>query len=85
MIRHTQKIPHGVSDYIRNRFREDFLFEVKEAREVNGHLQYRVEVTKDDYLHSLKFNEKGALLAEEAVHTFPPDIHDQPAFDDTPE
>lgn len=44
-----------------------------------------MEVTKDDYVHTLKFNENGELIIDEAGQAFPPDAHEAPAFEDIPE
>lgn len=78
-------IPHRMSEYIKEHFREDFLFEVKDVRQRNGHWYYTVEVTKDNYIHTLKFNEDGELMKEEADQAFPPDVHDEPTLEDIPE
>jgi hypothetical protein len=85
MVMKTEKrIPHGISDYIQEHFKEDFLFDVKEVKEIDGHSVYTVEVSKDDYIHTLRFNEEGTLLKEEAEQAFPPDRHEQ-TFGDVPE
>jgi hypothetical protein len=80
-----KRIPFGISEYIKDHFREDFLFHVKEVKEVNGHPVYVVEVTKDDYVHTLRFNEEGTLLKEDAEQVFPPDIHEEQTLRDIPE
>lgn len=80
-----KRIPFGISEYIRNHFREDFLFHVKEVKEINGHPVYVVEVTKDDYAHTLRFNEEGVLLKEDAEQVFPPDIHEEQTLREIPE
>lgn len=79
-----KKIPNKVSEYIRDHFREDFLFKVKEVAQVNGKWHYTVEVTKDDYIHTLQFNEKGTLVKQEEDQAFPTDIHEERGFDDLP-
>lgn len=80
-----KRIPFGISEYIKDHFREDFLFHMKEVKEVNGHPVYVVEVTKDDYVHTLRFNEEGTLLKEDAEQVFPPDIHEEQTLRDIPE
>jgi hypothetical protein len=80
-----QRIPFGISDYINEHFKEDFLFDVNEVKEINGHPVYIVEVSKDNYIHTLRFNEDGTLLKEEADQAFPPDIHEEQIFRDVPE
>lgn len=81
----NQKLPYKISEYIKEHFREDFLFEVKEVRKTKGHWYYLIEVTKDDYIHTLKFNEHGVLVKDEAEQAFPPDPYEAPTFEDTPE
>jgi hypothetical protein len=79
------KIPRKISDYITDHFKEDFLFQLKEIKEIKGHIYYTVEIFKDDYTHTLKFNEDGTLLKEEDEQAFPPDIHEEPNFEEIPE
>jgi hypothetical protein len=79
------KLPYGISEYITDHFREDFLFEVRETKLLNGHWYYIVEVTKDNYTHTLKFNDAGELIEEQADQTFPPEDHDEPASGDVQE
>lgn len=84
-MRTEQKIPSGISDYINDHFREDFLFTVKGVKEISGHTVYTIEVSKDDYIHTLRFNENGHLLKKEAEQAFPPDTHEEPTLGDIPE
>jgi len=79
------KLPFKISEYIQDRFREDFLFEVKDVKSIKGQLNYFVEVTKDDYIHSLQFNEQGNLVEGKADEAFPTDIHEQPISGDVPD
>lgn len=81
----TEVIPYKISDYIKEHFREDFLFEVKEIRQVGKHSTYIVEVSKDDFIHSLRFDEDGDLIKEESEQAFLPDAHEGPTFEDIPE
>jgi hypothetical protein len=81
----TQTLPLKVSEYIQDHFREDFLFEVKEVKKIKGQFHYFVEVTKDDYVHSLQFNEQGNLVDDRAEETFPTDIHEEQTSGDVPE
>lgn len=77
-------IPYKISEYIKEHFREDFLFEVKDVKEVKGHRYYSVEVAKDDVIHKLTFNEKGSLVEEVADDAFPTDWHEERGLDDIP-
>jgi hypothetical protein len=80
-----QEIPLGISSYIGDHFKEDFLFEVKGVKQIKGHSIYTVEVSKDDYIHTLRFNEDGTLIEEKAEQAFPPDIHEEQTSGDIPE
>jgi len=75
-----QKLPFNVSEYIKEHFREDFLFDVKEVKQSKGHWYYTVEITKDDYIHTITFNERGEVVKDEAEQAFPPDGHDEPGY-----
>ena len=78
MIPKTQKIPVKVSDYITDHFKEDFLFEVTDVKKVGGRVYYIVEVSKDNYITTLKFNDAGDLVQEESNKAFQEDAHDEP-------
>ena len=58
---------------------------VKGVQQVGKHLTYNVEVSKDDFIHSLRFNEDGDLIEEESERAFLPDAHEGPTFEDIPE
>lgn len=64
-------LPHGISEYIQKHFREDFLFEVKKVYLQKGQRRYLVEVSKDNYIHVMTFDEKGQLVNESAEKAFP--------------
>jgi hypothetical protein len=78
-------IPFAISDYITTRFRKDFLFEVKDIKRKKGHLYYTIEVSKDNYILTLQFNESGKLIKEETREAYASDEHDGPGFEDVPE
>lgn len=84
-MKSVQKIPFGITDYINKNFKEDFLFEVKEVKEMNGHIIYVIEISKDDYTHTLRFDEDGTLLKENAEQAFPPDSREGQSFEEVPE
>jgi len=84
-MKSEERIPFGITDYINKNFQEDFLFEVKNIKEINGHPVYLIEVTKDDYIHTLRFDENGTLVKEEVDQAFPPDIHEEQTFGEVPE
>jgi hypothetical protein len=79
-----RKLPIRASEYITRHFRDDFLFEVKQIRESQGRYRYTVEVTKDDYIHTLVFDQDGNLVKKEEDEAFPADMHDARDIDDLP-
>lgn len=66
-MKRTEQVPYPISEYIKRRFRDDFLFELKAHR--RG--RYVVEVAKDEYVYTLTFSEHGSLLREEDEPAFP--------------
>ncbi len=77
----VEKIPYKIIDYIKERFREDFLFEVKSVVKSEGETYYNIEVTKDDYIHELRFNSSGGLVKHEADTAFPEDLREERGLD----
>lgn len=68
-----QHIPRSISDYIKRHFRDDFLCDVTRYRDAGGRICYRVEISKDDVMHRLRFNEKGHIIRQTEKETFPED------------
>jgi hypothetical protein len=85
MNSNAPKIPYKISEYITENFKEDFLFEVKEIIQIKGHNYFSIEVSKDDIIHKLKFDEIGNFIKEEVDQAFPPDIHEDLISKDLPE
>lgn len=81
----TKKIPVAISDYITNHFKEDFLFEVRGISEHPGQKVYTVEVSKDNFIYTLKFDENGKLIHEDTTQAYPADMHDESGYDEMPE
>jgi len=81
----TQNLPPEASQYIQDEFREDFLFEVTEVREINGQPHYFVEVSKDGEVHLLHFNEKGKVIIDRIEDPFRPDPFEEPPFEEIPD
>lgn len=77
----TIRIPQGIADYVKDRFREEFLFDVKSVVNVEGETFYNVQVTKDGYIHALRFNAHGQLVKEEADFAFPEDVYELRGID----
>jgi hypothetical protein len=79
------KLPYAATEYIAKRFRKEFLFELKEHKQVGGKGVYVVEVSQDGFIYTLRFDEKGLLTGEEVDPAFPADAHDGPVPEDVPE
>ena len=71
MASKAQKLPAKISDYIADHFKEDFLFEVRDVKRIGGRVYFIIEVSKDNYITTLKFNEEGNLVEEESTQGFP--------------
>ncbi len=80
-MKSTTAIPQAIADYIKERFREAFLFEVKSIVRTDDDTIYAIEVTKDDYIHHLKFNAAGKLLNQDADPAFPDDEREDRGID----
>ncbi|MBL7847194.1 MAG: hypothetical protein JNL40_06985 [Cyclobacteriaceae bacterium] len=81
----NQKLPYAISEYVIDRFREDFLFDLKERKQVGDRWHYTIEVSKDDVVYTFEFDDKGSLLKEESEPAFPADAHDGPIPEEIPE
>lgn len=81
----SQKLPYPISEHIKDHFREDIFFEVQEAKQLKGHWYYSIEATKDNNIHTLRLNEEGELIKDEADQAFPSDVHEGAIFEDAPE
>jgi hypothetical protein len=79
-----RQLPIRASEYITRHFRDDFLLEVKQIKESHGRYRYTVEVTKDDYIHTLVFDQDGTLVKKEEDDAFPADMHEARGIDDLP-
>lgn len=82
MKNEADKIPAAISEYITAHFREDFLFSVKNTRELHGHTYYSIEVVKDNFIYLLKFDEGGKLVNEESRLAYPSDMHDESGYEE---
>lgn len=85
MVPTAEKLPYLASEYIRKRFRKEFLFEIKDHRHGKSQWNFVVEVSKDGYIYTLYFDESGNLWKEEADPAFPDDAHDGPGAGEVPE
>ena len=62
----TPAIPIRISEYIKQNFREDYLTDIKLVKDIKGICFYYVDVTHEDNIYHLKFNESGELI-EKAI------------------
>ncbi|MBL0340714.1 MAG: hypothetical protein IPP71_07230 [Bacteroidetes bacterium] len=61
----SRAIPVPISEYIKQNFREDYLTEIKLVKDSKGIGFYYVDVTHEDNIYHLKFNESGDLMQNE--------------------
>ncbi len=61
----THQVPPAISEYINDKFRDNFLTEIKTIESKDGHLHYHVDVTHDNTMHHLKFNSDGLLIGKD--------------------
>ena len=66
-------IPIRISEYIKQNFREDYLTEIKHVKDSKGIGFYYVDVTHEDNIYHLKFNESGELIQKEIESVIYPD------------
>lgn len=60
-----EALPLGISEYLKEHFREDFLTETKKTINKAGKVTYNVQVSSQNSLYHLKFNSKGILIEKE--------------------
>jgi hypothetical protein len=65
------KLPHNISEYIREHFRGSLLSEVKEHHDSHGRRLYDVELSHEDLIYQLRFDEKGVLINKTMEESFP--------------
>jgi len=73
MLGNQGKIPMKAVEYIKSTFRKEFVFDLKGVRKYKGQQYYLVDVSKDDYIHHLRFNQSGHLVEAVADEAFPSD------------
>lgn len=66
----NKAIPSGISEYIRKNFHAECLTEINKVNQKGGHFIYVVEVSHDDNLYHLRFNDKGVLMSNKAEPAF---------------
>jgi hypothetical protein len=66
------KVPYAASKYIREHYRGGYLSKVTPVTTKSGKTIFKVEVTENDVIHHLTFNEEGKLM----------DHRDDPVYDD---
>lgn len=72
----SQNIPAEISEYIRKFFDESFLIDITKIKENDGSFYFNVEVSQDNIINHLKFNEKGSLIKTEIEPVIPIDPHE---------
>lgn len=70
------KLPHEVFTYIRDHFLDGHLVNVKTTKDEHGHLQFHVEVSENDVVHHLEYNEEGGLTKRWSDPAFDEDYYE---------
>lgn len=72
-IKTAHPIPAGISEYIKQNFREDYLTDIKSVKDARGIEFFYVDVTHEDNIFHLKFNGHGELIQKEVESVRYPD------------
>lgn len=59
-------VPEKLSHYLQDHFGKSFTSNIKKVKDKHGKYIYLAEVSKDDVLHHLKFNEHGGFVSGQA-------------------
>jgi hypothetical protein len=78
-------LPARISEYINSHFREDFLFQYKTMSKVGNKRCYAIDISKDEHIYHLFFDENGRLVKKLVEESFPADDHIDPRMGDSPE
>lgn len=71
-----QKLPHEISRYIRNKFREGYISDIKRIENKAGEIIFKARIIEDDIVHHLEFDEKGKVLKHETEPTYEEDYYE---------
>lgn len=69
------RLPYKISSFIKNRFREGYLVEIKPIKYKDSHRIFRVEINENDVIHHLEFNERGKLIKHQTEPEFEEDYY----------
>ena len=72
-FQNSHQIPAGISEYIKQNFREDYLTDIKPVRDQKGVTFYYVDVTHEDNIYHLKFSGSGELIQKDVEAVRYPD------------
>lgn len=70
-----KKLPHQISEYLLNRFKDGYVSHVKTVNNKDGNLRYTVMVNEDETIHQLQFDEEGKLIDHTTGSMFDDDYH----------
>lgn len=57
--------PERISVYLKNHFDSPFISDVKRIKDKRGNIFYKVNVSDEDTLYRLRFNQEGAMILKE--------------------
>ena len=75
--RKSTTVERKIIDYVKNDFKEGFLMEIKHISQRDGGNVYNVEVSQDNNLYNLEFNNLGTLIKTEIEPTYLTSTHDE--------
>lgn len=81
----TPTFPAKISEYISSHFQDDFLFQYRNMRNIGNKRCFAIDVSKDDHIYHLFFDENGHLVKKQVEESFPADDHTDPRMGDSPE
>lgn len=58
-------VPPSISEYIKDKFRDNFLTEIKTIENKEGKQLYYVDVSHDNSIHHFRFNSEGILIGKD--------------------
>ncbi|MEY3342889.1 MAG: hypothetical protein RL090_573 [Bacteroidota bacterium] len=61
----SEQVPAGVSHYINENFKDDFLTDIRPVSDKKGEVNWIVDVTHNSCLYHLRFNGNGELMEKD--------------------
>lgn len=71
-----KNLPHQISEYIRNRFVDGYISNIKTVNDTEGNNKYIITVNDDETIHYLNFDSNNRLVYHSSTPMFEDDDHD---------